>query len=87
MKRALLLSILFSLCLLGRAQESMGGGSLQQAIRSFDSYGRRGQTEAAVENGIRATTLYYTNNKYHEAFEFLHRVEATISADQKSTAA
>lgn len=87
MKRALLLSILFSLCLLGHAQESTGGGSLQQAIRSFDSYGRRGQTEAAVENGIRATTLYYTNNKYHEAFEFLHRVEATISADQKSTAA
>ncbi len=48
-------------------------------IRAFEDYSNKGQVEQAVECGTIATSLYYKENFYKEAFELLHRVTQTIS--------
>ena len=55
-------------------------------IRAFEDYAGKGQMKQAVECGTKATTLYYKENLYKEAFELLRRIEQTIIASQVDAA-
>ena len=52
-------------------------------IHAFNDYVNKGQTASGVECAVKATALYYKENLYKEAFEFLHRIEQSISADKQ----
>lgn len=59
-------------------------GSRSAFIHAFNNCANKGQTKEAVENGVKVTQLYYKDNLYKEAFEFLRRVEQTINSSQES---
>jgi signal transduction histidine kinase len=65
-----------------RAEEEASKGKIPNArslyIKAWADYANKGQTRKGVECGVKATALYYKENLYKEAFEFLHRVETTI---------
>jgi len=71
-----------------RAEEEASSGKVANArslyIRAFEDYASKGQMRQSVECGAKATALYYRENLYHEAFEFLHRVEQAISNSRPS---
>ena len=58
-------------------------------IRAFEGYAGKGQIDEGVACGVKATTLYYKDNLYKEAFELLRRVDQQIdgSKTQASTKA
>lgn len=49
-------------------------------IRAYDDYARKGAIRQSVECGAKATSLYYKDNLYKEAFEFLHHVDQVIAS-------
>ena len=71
-----------------RAEEEVSNGKIANArslyIRAFEDYAGKGQMRQSVECGAKATALYYRENLYHEAFEFLHRVDQAISNSHPS---
>ena len=93
----LLLSLLF--CCAINAQETEKSDLQQRAesadqsrnvpqarslyIHAFNDYINKGQTAPGVECAVKATALYYKENLYKEAFEFLHRIEQAINADKQ----
>ncbi len=93
----LLLSLLF--CCAINAQEAEKSDLQQRAesadqsrnvpqarslyIHAFNDYINKGQTASGVECAVKATALYYKENLYKEAFEFLHRIEQAINADKQ----
>jgi len=93
----LLLSLLF--CCAINAQEAEKSDLQQRAesadqsrnvpqarslyIHAFNDYINKGQTAPGVECAVKATALYYKENLYKEAFEFLHRIEQAINADKQ----
>lgn len=56
-------------------------------IRAFDDYVAKGQMRPGVECGAKAAALYHKENLYHEAFEFLRRVDASIEANASKAGA
>ena len=65
-------------------QRSNVPGSRSSFIHAFNDCANKGQIKEAVENGVKVTALYYKDNLYKEAFEFLRRVEQTINSSQES---
>ena len=55
-------------------------------IKAFDDYIGKRMTKQGVDCGVKATTLYYKDGMYKEAFEMLRRTEVAIEAQQKSAA-
>ncbi len=55
-------------------------------IRAFEDYTAKGQMKKGVECGVKATTLYYKDHLWKEAFELLRRVEQTIFSSNKTEA-
>ena len=49
-------------------------------VRAFEDYANKGQMKQSVDCAAKATALYYKDNCYQEAFDFLRRVDQTISA-------
>lgn len=70
-----------------RAEEEETRGKLASArslyLRAFDDYAAKGQTKECVTCGTKATSLYYRESLYKEAFEFLHNVDRAIANDKK----
>ena len=54
-------------------------------LRAFYDYTKKGQTKQGVECAVKATSLYYKENLYHEAFELLRKIDQTINADEKAS--
>ena len=48
-------------------------------IKAFRDYVVKGQIGTGVECGVKATSLYYKENYYKEAFELLRDIDVTIS--------
>lgn len=67
-----------------RAESEAEAGKLVSArysyIRAFEDYANKGQMKQSVDCAAKATALYYKDNCYQEAFDFLRRVDQTISA-------
>ena len=53
-------------------------------IRAFEGYVGKGQMEDGVACGVKATSLYYKENLYKEAFEFLRKVDQSIEGSKVS---
>ena len=66
------------------AQEATNSRS--SYIQAFKDHAAKGQIRESVESGVKATSLYYKENLYHEAFEFLHRIESTIAGSNLDAA-
>jgi signal transduction histidine kinase len=70
-----------------RAEEEESKGKVASArslyLRAFDDYVAKGQTKESVTCGTKATSLYYKESLYKEAFEFLHHVECAISDNRE----
>ena len=79
----LLLSV-FVCCGFVNAQEA--SNSRSSYIQAFKDYASKGETRKSVESGVKATSLYYKDNLYHEAFELLHSIEATIAGSKLDAA-
>jgi len=66
-----------------RAEQEAAKGKVANArslyIKAWADYANNGRIKQGVECGAKATALYYKENLYKEAFEFLHRVEQTIA--------
>ena len=91
----LLMSLLFC-CTLAGAQEVKKSELHQRAeaadpkqnignarslyIHAFNDYATKGEIRQAVECGTKATTMYYMDNLYQEAFDLLRRVDQVIIA-------
>lgn len=102
MNRKILILFLLLTCAIGNAQEKTksdlqeraevenGKGNVANArslfVRAFEDYARKGQTRQSVDCGVKATSLYYKENLYKEAFEFMHHVDQCISSDKQLTA-
>lgn len=73
-----------------RAEAEQANGNTAGArtlyIRAFDDYAAKKQIEPAVECGVKATALYQKESAYREAFEFLHKVDQAISAEEDQAA-
>ena len=54
-------------------------------IQAFSDYANKGQIQQAAECGAKATSLYYKENFWKEAFDLLRRVDQTIDAAKAST--
>ena len=71
-----------------RAEEEMDKGKFINArslyIRAFEDYSNKGQMKQGVECGAKATSLYYRENLYQEAFDLLRRVDQNIDAHRQS---
>lgn len=50
-----------------------------QLIKSFRDNAGKGNIKEAVADGIKATSMYYKDNLYQEAFDLLREVDQTIS--------
>ena len=70
------------------AEAADANGSIATArfnyIRAFEDYTNKGQLKQGVECGTKATTLYYKENFYKEAFELLRRIDQTIEAKEQT---
>lgn len=70
-----------------RAEAESGKGNVANArslfIRSFEDYASKGQMAQSVECGVKATSLYYKENLYKEAFDLLRRIDQSIEANGK----
>ena len=53
-------------------------------IRAFESYAKNGQINEGVTCGVKATSLYYKENLYKEAFDFLRQVDQAIDGSRTS---
>ena len=51
-------------------------------IRAFEDYARSGNLKQGVECGVKATSLYYKENYYKEAFDLLRRIDDAINNAQ-----
>lgn len=51
-------------------------------IRAFEDYVSKGQLKQGVECGAKATSLYYKENYYQEAFDLLRRIDQTITSKE-----
>ena len=51
-------------------------------VRAFEDYVAKGQTEQGVACGVKATTLYYSENSYQEAFELLRNIDQAIQSSR-----
>lgn len=54
-------------------------------IHAFNDYANKGQTRQAAQCGTIATSLYYKESYYKEAFELLRRIDQVILADKQSS--
>lgn len=52
-------------------------------IKAYADYLERGLMSQGVECGVKATSLFYTESLYKEAFEFLHQVDQSIYKNKK----
>lgn len=70
------------------AEEEMDKGKFINArslyIRAFEDYSNKGQMKQGVECGVKATSLYYKENLYQEAFDLLRRIDQNIEAQKQS---
>jgi len=98
----LLLNLLFLCSTIVSAQDSSKSNLQQQAeteikkgnvpnarylfIRSFEDYANKGQMKQSAECAALATSLYYKENLYKEAFDFLRRADNMIISKVKGTA-
>lgn len=48
-------------------------------IKAFHDYANKGQIKAGVECGVKATSLYYKENAFKEAFELLRDIDVAIN--------
>ena len=55
-------------------------------IRAFEGYVSKGQIDEGVACGVKATALYYKENLWNEAFDFLRSVDQHISASKTTPA-
>jgi hypothetical protein len=53
-------------------------------IHAFNDYYNKGQIRQGVECAVKATTLYYKENFYKEAFDLLHRADDAINSSKQS---
>ena len=83
-------------CVMAEAQDEQKSALQQQAesakekgsvatsrysyIRAYEDYLNKGKNKQALECAAKATALYYTENLYQEAFDFLRRVDQSIEA-------
>lgn len=51
-------------------------------IRAFEDYVSKGQLKQGVECGAKATSLYYKENYFQEAFDLLRRIDQTITSKE-----
>lgn len=79
-KICILLLSLFMCCGSVIAQDV--ANSRSSHLQAYKDYASKGETRKSVESGVKATSLYYKENLYHEAFELLHRIEATIAGSK-----
>ena len=67
-----------------RAEADLEKGNLGSArfhfIRAFEDYVNKGKMKQGVECAVRATTLYYKENYWKEAFDLLRRADQNIIA-------
>ena len=49
-------------------------------IRAYEDYLKKGKNKQALECAAKATALYYTENLYQEAFDFLRNVDQNIQS-------
>ena len=54
-------------------------------IHAFNDYANRGEIKLATECATKATSLYYRENYWQEAFDLLRRADQTISASKLTT--
>ena len=70
-----------------RAEAEAAKGHVANArslyIHAFNDYSNKGMLKEAVECGTKATALYYNDNLYQEAFDFLRQVDQAIVAGEK----
>ena len=70
-----------------RAEAEAAKGHVANArslyINAFNDYSNKGMLKEAVECGTKATALYYNDNLYQEAFDFLRQVDQAIVAGEK----
>ena len=67
-----------------RAEADFEKGNVASArfhfIRAFEDYVNKGKIKQGVECAVRATTLYYKENYWKEAFDLLRRADQNIIA-------
>ena len=80
----ILLFSVFVCCGFVNAQDAPNSRS--SYLEAYKDYASKGETRKSVESGVKATSLYYKENLYHEAFELLHRIEATIAGSKLDAA-
>lgn len=55
-------------------------------ILAYKDYAAKGQTEQAVQCGVKAVPLYYGENLYKESFELLRNIEVIVATSKLSSA-
>ncbi len=60
------------------------GSARYQLIKSFESYAQQGRMDKAVDQGVKATVMYYKENLYKEAFDLLRRIDQQITASSEA---
>ena len=67
-----------------RAEADLEKGSVGSArfhfIRAFEDYVNKGKMQQGVECAVKATTLYYKEHYWKEAFDLLRRADQNIIA-------
>ncbi len=92
----LILMVFCGCCIMAGAQDEQKSALQKQAeaakekgsvatsrytyIRAYEDYLKKGQNKQALECAAKATVLYYTENLYQEAFDFLRNVDQNIQS-------
>ncbi len=63
---------------------SQVGSARYKLIKSFEANAKQGQMSKAVDQGVKATVMYYKDHLYKEAFDLLRRIDQQISASSES---
>ena len=60
-------------------------GTRSLYIRAYEDYANKGMMRQGVECGVKASTLYYKENMYKEAFDLLRVIDQSITSDRKDS--
>ena len=71
-----------------RAESELNDGKYINArslyIRAYEDYFNKGKYKEGVECGAKATSLYYRENLYQEAFDLLRRIDQNIETQKQN---
>lgn len=74
-----------------KARQALTDGRAASArtfyILAYEDYAKNGNVKAGVDCGVKATTLYYKDNLYKEAFDLLRNVDQCIRSQKLSNSA